>query len=360
MIKFNSFKEKAVLKNPLNNFAEETQTIEYRQDPLLGTWSRINIDRAKRVHQSSTADTPPQELKTSCENCFFCKNNVESKTPEFPAKLGIGARLKAGDAIIFPNLYPFAKYHAVCVLSENHGARLDELTPKNFEDALFASIKYVGAVYKTDSNARFASINMNYMPPAAASIIHPHLQITCDRKPSVYQEAAYEKAKAHYKKSKKNYFEELAKSDKARRIISKKNSAWLATFSPSLANDITGIFPKKASVLELSDADIRNIAKEISQILGALWNMGARSANMSIFSAPLGEKCKSSRLGSKLYNPKQLANGCKHFTLHARIGTRPEMKPNYSSDKGFMEVLHQETVVSTIPEDVAKEIRKRL
>ncbi len=340
MIRFNSFKERTVLKNPLNNFLEETQTIEYRQDPLLGTWSRINIDRAKRVHQSSTANTP-QAVKTSCENCFFCKNNVESKTPEFSAKLGIGKRLKVGGAIIFPNLYPFAKYHAVCVLSENHSANLNEITPKNVEDALFASIKYIRAVYKTDSKAKFVSINMNYMPPAAASIIHPHMQIICDRKPTVYQGMAYEKGMAHYKKSKKNYFEELAKSDKVRRIKSGKSSTWLATFSPVLANDITGIFSGKASILELSDADIRNMAKEISQIFGALWNMGVRSANMSIFSAPLGEKCK-------------------HFTLHARIGTRPEMKPNYSSDKGFMEVLHQETIVSTIPEDVAKEVRKRL
>lgn len=339
MIKFSSLKEITVLKNPLNNFIEETQTIEYREDPLLGGWARININRAKRVHQSQDKnEVSPDIVKKSCETCFFCKENIEKKTPEFPEKLKIGKRLKQGSAVLFPNLYPFAKYHAVCVLSENHGAQLGGITAKNVEDALLASIKYIRAVYKSDSSAEFASINMNYMPPAAASIIHPHLQITCDSKPSAYQKEAYEKSAKYYRENKKNYFEELAKTDKERRIMPGKNSMWLATFAPSLANDITGIFLKKSSFFELSSADIKNMAKEISGIFGALHKLGARSANMTIFSAPLSEKSRS-------------------FALHARIGTRPAMQNNYTADKGFMEVFHQETVVSTIPEDVAKDVK---
>ncbi len=338
MIKFRSFTDKTVLKNPLNNFAEETQTIEYRQDPLLGTWSRINISRAKRVHQAHNDASPPEDIiKSTHENCFFCKANVEQKTPEFPQDLGIGKRLKQGGAVLFPNLYPFAKYHAVCVLTENHGAVLGGITAENWEDAITGSIKYLQAVYKTDETAKFASINMNYMPPAAASIIHPHLQIICDSKPSVYQQTAYEKSRKYYEKNRKNYFEELAKTERERRIILGKNSAWLATFAPFLANDITGIFLKKSSLFELSSSDIKNMAKEISLVFGALWKLGTRSANLAIFSAPLGEKNKE-------------------FTLHARIGSRPTMQANYGSDKGFMEVLHMETVTSTIPEDVAKSI----
>lgn len=340
MIKFISFKEKTVLKNPLNNFAQESQTIEYRQDPLRGTWSRINISRAKRVHQANIADES-QEKKNVCEKCFFCKENIDKKTPEFPEKLKIGKRLKHGGATIFPNLYPFAKYHAVCTLSENHCAGLNEITGKNVEDALSASIIYIKAVHASDKSAKYASINMNFMPPAAASIIHPHMQIICDSKPSSYEESCLEKSRKYYQKTGKNYFEDLAKTGKSRIIKSGKTSVWLAAFAPSLANEVNGIFLKKASFFDLSPEDVKRMAKEISEIFGALENLGARSANMSIFSAPIGEKNK-------------------HYTVHARIGTRPEMRANYSTDKGFMEVLHEEPVISTIPEDVAASMRGEL
>jgi len=340
MIKFNSFKEKTILKNPLNNFTQESQTIEYRQDPLRGTWSRINISRAKRVHQANAAGEP-QEKKSVCENCFFCKGNIDSKTPEFPEKLKIGKRLKYGGAVVFPNLYPFAKYHAVCTLSENHCAGLNEITPKNVEDALSASISYIKAVYASDKSAKYASINMNFMPPAAASIIHPHLQILCDSKPTAYEETSRMNCKAYFKKNGMSYFEDLAKASKSRIIMSGKNSVWLAAFAPSVANEVNGIFLKRASFFDLSPEDVEYMAKEISEIFGALWKLGARSANMSIYSAPLSGSTKG-------------------FTLHARIGMRPEMRANYSTDKGFMEVLHEEPVISTIPEDVAASMRGEL
>lgn len=340
MIKFSSFKEKTVLKNPLNNFAQESQTIEYRQDPLTGRWSRININRAKRVHQATIADEPG-EKKNVCEKCFFCKGNIEKKTPEFPEKLKIGKRLKHGGATIFPNLYPFAKYHAVCTLSENHGAGLNEITAKNMEDALSASISYIKAVHASDKGAKYASINMNFMPPAAASIIHPHLQVICDSKCSSYESSVFEKSGKYYRKTGRNYFEDLAKTGKSRIIKSGKTSVWLAAFAPSLANEVNGIFLKHVSFFDLSPEDVKRMAKEISEIFGALENLGARSANMSIFSAPLSGRSVG-------------------FALHARIGTRPEMRANYSTDKGFMEVLHEEPVISTIPEDVAASMRGEL
>ncbi|MBU4246720.1 MAG: hypothetical protein ABIF85_05780 [Nanoarchaeota archaeon] len=341
MIKFNSFKEKTVLNNPLNNFAEEMQTIEYRQDPLVGRWSRININRAKRTHQAQNKGDSGEAVPKSCDTCFFCKANVERKTPEFPKKLKIGKRLKSGGAIIFPNLFPFAKYHAVCTLSENHGAGLNEITAKNLEDALTASIKYIKAVYASDKKVKHASINMNFMPPAAASIIHPHLQIVCDSKPSTYEEQSYLKSKKYFKKTGKNYFEELAKTDKIRLVKSNKNAVWLAAFSPVLANEVIGTFLKKTTVMDLSESDIKTVAKEISGILNALYALGARSANMSLFGAPLDEKSK-------------------HYTLHARIGMRPEMRANYSTDKGFMEIFHEEAVISTIPEEVAANMKGEL
>jgi galactose-1-phosphate uridylyltransferase len=60
---------------------------------------------------------------------------------------------------------------------------------------------------------------------------------------------------------------------------------------------------------------------------------------MSIFSAPFDE-----HLGH-------------FFSLNVRIISRPSSHI-YTSDRGFLEILHGEPVVSTIPEELAKELRK--
>jgi len=148
----------------------------------------------------------------------------------------------------------------------------------------------------------------------------------------------YEKSRAYYKKNKTNYFGDLARQDKERQILSSKKAAWLATFSPSAANDITGILAGKSSLFDLSAGDIKSFAKDLSRIFSAYWKIGARSANMAIFSAPLDERNK-------------------FFTLHARIVSRPALMQFNSSDRGFLEVLHKEAVISTIPEDLAKNMR---
>ncbi|MEM2978549.1 MAG: hypothetical protein QXM46_04600, partial [Candidatus Hadarchaeales archaeon] len=38
--------------SPVQGFAPVTQRVEFRQDPLTGRWSRINLERAKRVRQA--------------------------------------------------------------------------------------------------------------------------------------------------------------------------------------------------------------------------------------------------------------------------------------------------------------------
>lgn len=344
MIKFNSFIEKALLKNPLNGFKEEEQTLEFRQDPLLGTWARINIDRAKRTHQARRGDAGYLKavIEKTTAGCYFCPNAVNKKTPEFPESLGVGARIKSGTCTIFPNLFPFSKYHAVGTLSKGHGKALGKISPKEWECAISGAREYLAAVYRTDPKAKFGAINMNYMPPAAASIIHPHIQITCDARPSVMQGALIEKSAEYFRKNKAPYFGDLARAEiKGNGRLIKKGKAivWIASYAPFAANDVTGIFNSKRSILELSKKDISELAGGLSRIFAGYEKIGAESANFTLFSAPFGEKSDSG------------------FRLHARIVSRPNFRDGYASDRGFMEVLHREPVISALPEEVARDIK---
>jgi len=45
------------------------------------------------------------------------------------------------------------------------------------------------------------------------------------------------------------------------------------------------------------------------------------------------------------------------FSIHLRMISRPDVKPIYTADAGFLERLHDEVVVETRPEDVASKIR---
>ncbi len=43
--------EKVRFHSPLKGFEMDEQDIEYRKDELTGKWSRVNIQRSKRVKQ---------------------------------------------------------------------------------------------------------------------------------------------------------------------------------------------------------------------------------------------------------------------------------------------------------------------
>ncbi len=67
--------------------------------------------------------------------------------------------------------------------------------------------------------------------------------------------------------------------------------------------------------------------------------MGVESFNLTTYSGPA-------------------KGGADGFNLHMRLVSRPPPTPYYTSDIGFMEGLHFERVVETMPEDVASIMKK--
>ncbi len=336
MISFNSYREKSFLKNPLKKFREDVQEVEYRQDPLTGAWSRLNVDRANRPHQA-----PSKPMKIAAKkDCLFCGNHLDEATPKFSKAIVPEGRIKSGEFVLFPNLFPFAAHHAVGVLTKKHNACLSEITAKMWADALSGTIKWFKCVHKFDARMRFASIDMNYMMPAAASVIHPHMQATVDRLPTNQTDLVYRKSWDHLDKAKSNFWEELCKKDRKRKILDTGNISWHASFAPKAANEVAGILKGKSGFFDLASKDIAELATGLSKIFHALAKLGVRSANMAIIASPLNE------------------NISHFFNMHVVIISRPETKELYTADRGFMEVLHREAVVSYIPEDFAQKMKK--
>lgn len=336
MVSFNSYREKSLLKNPLKKFREDVQEVEYRQDPLTGAWTRLNIDRAKRPHQA-----PSKPMKIAAKkDCLFCEKHIDGGTPKFSKAVVPEGRIKSGDFVLFPNLFPFAAHHAVGILTKKHNARLGEITTEMWADALSGTISWFKKVYDFDSRMRFASINMNYMMPAAASVIHPHMQATVDKFPTNQTNLIYRKSWEYLDATQSNFWNDLCKEDHKRKIFNSRNISWHASFAPKAANEVTGILKGKSGFFDLTPKNIEELASGLSKIFRALEKLGVRSANMALIASPLNE------------------NLSHFFNMHVAIISRPETKELYTADRGFMEVLHRESVVSYIPEDFAQNMKK--
>jgi len=332
----------ARLRSPLLGFRTDIQPIEYRRDPLTGRWSRINVKRARRVKQADGGVKLPSELiSDSRKGCFFCPENLEEKTPLFPPDVIPEGRLRIGASRLFPNLFPFGEYHAVATFSESHFLGLDEFPLPLIRDCLNNCLEFIRRVHAKSPEVRYCSINWNHLPPAAASIIHPHLQILVDRKPTFYLEELIRASEEYFKKNGSSYWVDLVATERERdeRMIAETGPiAWLASFAAQGNSEVLGIFTCISSVSMMDETHVEALAHGLSSILRGYRDLGVGSFNMTVLSGPLDR-------------------GLDHYSLSLKVISRPQLRAHYSSDCGFMERLHDEPVVETMPEELAAKLR---
>jgi len=322
--------------SPLQGFSKTFQTLEYRRDPLTGFWCRINVERTKRTKHSIEKTEIDKFIETSAKICFFCPQNLEKSTPKF----SFGPeRIQIGEAKAFPNLFPFGEYHAVVTLCEKHFMFPNQFQPKLIADGLRASLRFFQQVSKIDPEAEFCTVNWNYMPPAAASVVHPHLQILADRKPTFYLSLLIQKSKEYAEENGSNYWLDLIQEEKKRGerfVLDNEFLSCISSFAPQANNELLIVFKRISSLLEMEEQDIENFALLASQILKAYGESGIDSFNMAAFSGPVGAD---------------------YYRLNVKFISRPNLRYVYISDAGFMERLHYEPVVETLPEEVASRFK---
>ncbi|MEM2227102.1 MAG: hypothetical protein QW371_06215 [Candidatus Bathyarchaeia archaeon] len=341
-LKFERALHEVELCDPASGFAPEVQLVEHRRDPLTGALCRINIKRAGRVKEGARwgADTlaPP---RVSEADCIFCTRNIEAMTPRFPDRFIKGGRFRVGSAILFPNLYPFSKYHGIAVMHEAHNPPLNKIDPGSLRDCIKACIEFLKVVRGRDPEAIYGSINWNHMPPAGASIIHPHLQTIADPVPTRLQSELLRCSESYFRRHGSNYWIDLieAEAELGERVIHKGRSiVWLTSYAPMGNNEVLAISPGTSSIFELDGTRLEELSAGLSKILKGYWDLGIRSFNMSILPGPLDREVE-------------------YYSLNLRVVSRPSPEAHYTSDCGFMERIHLESVVESKPEAVAERLR---
>jgi galactose-1-phosphate uridylyltransferase len=343
MIDFRIEKKLARIHDPRKGFELAEIESEVRYDPLTGESARI-------CHFALKAP-PPTEIGAIVElsqgQCPFCPERVETVTPRFPEDLVPGGRLRRGGAIVAPNLFPYDDVSAIAVLGRDHFVPMDQVPAQLVIDGLTAARDFMRLAQKQVAGGEgFGIVTWNYMPPAGATQVHPHMQVIVSRNPGNALRRSLDAAARYRARSGRCYHADLVATERARgeRWIGEAGAvAWLAPFTPTgLLGDVAAVFRERATVTDLDDADIADFAQSLVRVLAALAARGLWSFNLCLMPAPFGERADRHWLTAKLL---------------PRIYLNPKL---HVSDVAYLHLLLEERFAMLYPEEVAAGLRPAL
>jgi len=290
-------------------------TVQVREEHVSGLRCRISPERLNRRIDSAYVVPPVPD------QCPFCEGEVERVTPTFPD----GTRIPVGESLTFPNLFPFAEWHTVTVISRAH--HVGEFSRRQVEDAL------VGQTLSLRGRDGYPSVNWNYLPSAGASIAHPHLQGLVDRRPAVLAERYMKGGFRYLLKHGENYWDSLVEQERdSERFLFGDEICWIAQAVPLGEREVRAVFP--VSTLPEFEPYIGTFAEGLLSVLRMYRSLGTHAFNMSLF-----------------FDSRKTGNVFRGFcSVISRIN------PNASSmsDSAFTERIHQEPVILTLPEELGQ------
>ncbi len=343
-LSFESTESVVRFMNPLKEFAEDAQTIQIRKDPLLGDTSVFNPelkDKAQIFFGSCDQELIEKLVEDTAKSCFFCGEAVEKSTPRFTPDFSSEGRIRVGEALLFPNLFSLGTFHPVIRLCDAHFLKLSEFTPPMIRDGFAAAQKFLRLAYEKDPQVAYTAVTANYLFPAGASLVHPHLQMITTPVPYSYLARMIDGCSDWQTTNNSTYFTDLVEQEKSgeRFIGQTGNWHWLTPFSPLGNNEVMAIHKDHWDFNDLSEDDIMDLSTGISRILSYYETMGHLSYNYSLYSVR-----------------KEMGDGS--FRCMLKIITRQNLYANYRNDDYFLQKLLQSELIITPPEELAQGLRK--
>ncbi len=343
-IHFNSTIRQSTILSPLNNFHPVTQTIDHRDDPLTGR--RVLVLKERMDYVKRFIDTDDGFLRELVEStagtCPFCSDSVLSKSPMFPPEIAPEGRIRVGDAVCFPSLFAHEDFNAIIVPTRSHGLQLDQLQPSIFADGFKACLEYFERVRSFKPEARFATIIMNYLPPAGSTIAHSHLQALASDIPFQTADQLVEASRRYFEENNSSYWSDLVGTEResGERYLGRVRGVdWLSPFAPSGLNEAQAVVAGKPNFDQLSDIDLQGLAEGLVKVLRYYHDIGVRSFNALLYSGPLGHPLN-------------------YFAVGLRIVSRYGYKPRFVSDVWALQYLLGEQEVYGSPEETALKLRE--
>jgi len=218
---------------------------------------------------------------------------------------------------------------------------LDEFGMEMVADCMMAARQFLSLVQRHDPDARYPMLHWNHLSPSAASVVHPHVQVLADSRPTSYQDTLLEASREYHGRTGRSYWKDILDEERERgeRYIGEDESvAAFASFAPQGNREIQIVFKGTSNLMDLQDEEIAGFAECVLRLLKAYKGMGVNSFNMSTFSGPMGERLD-------------------YYSLHAKLISRPVLEPFYRNDTGILERFHHEADIEVMPESFAEKAR---
>jgi UDPglucose--hexose-1-phosphate uridylyltransferase len=321
-------------------FVESAVPIEFRFDPLTGRSCRVVRFSLERIIRP---DLDALEKRSREIACPFCAPLVTQITPRFPPNIVPGGTIRRGKAMAFPNAGPYDVHGAVVVITDEHFVPLKKFDLMTVQNALLAAQAFLKSARRADPKARYHFIAWNYMPPSGGSLVHPHLQSNAGYYPTNYEKILHQASRKYFKKHGTNYWGDLLEQERraGERYIGKIGGThWLTSFAPEgRLSDILVLFPGRASVLELTENDLRDFSAGLLKVFSCLDGLNLISFNMSTYSG--------------------LDSG--QFWAQARITPRGLLlyTPIETSDQFYYQIFQHENICILSPEDACLRLKER-
>lgn len=316
-------------------------TIEYRWDSLD---ARVSIicshlkDKWKTFYSIRDEEWLNKTIGSSKEKCPFCKPMLDQIAARFSKSQMEEDLLKSQDIYIFPNLYPRTAFEAVVTSPAAHTLDLDKIDVAMIYNFLNASIDCIKKAYKKNDKLLYPVIGCNYLPPAGASLIHFHMQISIQEFAFLSIDRLIRGSRSYWNSHHTNFWLDLIEANQDREIALKNNVYWYAPFAPEGFSEVRAIV-KRPTILEFTEEDMKDLADGLAKILKYYNDQGFSAFNFIIYSG---------RLDS--LNQELLCG--------LQIIARPNLRPNYLSiDSWYMPLLLGQTIVLEKPEDLAHDVR---
>ncbi|MGV7931288.1 MAG: hypothetical protein AB2L13_20690 [Spirochaetota bacterium] len=334
-MKFEKIIKTSHFLDPFQSYAPVEKLSEVRVDPLTGSTSRILDFPVKKLDRTDLGPI----VESTRQFCPFCPSMVEQITPKFDPSLVPSERYRRGEAVCFPNAFPYDENGAVTVISREHFIPIDGFTVPLIHDALECCAEYLTDILPEQPEAVYQSINWNFLPLAGSSLVHPHLQVMASSTATNYY-ANIMRALGNYGGAHSSGFWEdlVSEEEKAgERFIARTGGvSWITAFAPMGAFDVIGVVSGASRPADLRGALAGEIAGALVSILHFIGSLNITSFNMAFYFVP----------------------GEDSFTPHIRVCPRISLPPLGTSEINYMKMLHGEPLTTMKPEDICSAIRE--
>lgn len=344
MIRFERSIEKAGFFSPLAGMEFAELEIEVRRDPLTGATAITSselLTKARMFFGKTDWDHTREHALRTREGCVFCPERVMDATPRFPEHVVEGGRLRRGGVIVFPNLFPLAALHAVVTCPDVHVPRPGQFTADLLETWLAAAVDFIVRAESAHPGLEHIEVCGNHMPPAGASLAHPHFQVLGGSHAPWSVRSAWELSAAFRREHGVSYWRTLVAEEEARGerfIAASSGCAWLTPFAPAGTREVVAVVPDAARVAALDGGQVRALAAGLAKVLAWYEREGLSAFNFALLGGRLGD-----------------ADAAHPVVL--RVVARSAFRPDYRTDDFFLQKQLGGELFFETPEQIAATLR---